>query len=151
MPVEKWNPIGDLIAIQDRLNNLLKDALSLANMSNDRGQLTWSPQFDFFETDEAFFVVGEIPELKAENLSIDVENGTLVIAGTRPKMKNADQRRYYRKERPDGTFRRTFNLSAPVMAAQISAHLQEGVLEVCLPKSTKIGGKSLKVKIKHAS
>lgn len=148
MAIDKWNPIGDLIAIQDRMNNLLKDAMNAANLANDRSALAWSPPIDFLETEEAFIVVAELPGLDSEDLDINIEDNVLTLAGGRKAKAAQKKRDYFRHERTMGSFKRYFNLTAPVKASDISANLKNGVLEITVPKSTKNLGKALKIEIK---
>jgi len=146
MGFDKFNPIGELIALQDRMNNLLTDALSSATLANDRTGLTWSPPVDFFETENAFFLVAELPGLVSDDVDIQIEDNLLILSGNRHRIQK--ERQYYRRERFQGNFRRTFSLPAEVQMDAIAAEMKNGILEVKLPKSSKSGGKKLKVEIK---
>jgi HSP20 family protein len=148
MAIEKWNPIGDLIAIQDRLNNLLKDALNTGSLANDMQSLGWSPPADFFETKETYVVVMEVPGLRGEEVDIKIEGNTLTISGSRQGEKAEKERNYFRRECSRDTFKRSFDLSAPVRAQDVTADLKQGVLEVFLPKSTQDHSQPLKVNVK---
>ena len=147
MAIDKFNPIGELISLQDRMNSLLKDALSSASLTNDRSGLTWSPPVDFFETEETFVLMAEVPGLESEEVDIKIEDNSLIFSGERSVRKDQDQREYYRRERFQGKFRRTFNLPAAVQTDRISAELKTGILKITLPKAIKSGGRSVQVKI----
>ena len=144
--MDKWNPLGDLIALQDRMNNLLKEALSSSGLANDQRGLSWSPPVDFFELEDSLVLIAELPGLAAQDIEINVEDNTLRLTGARePK---ADQNHYYRRERSRGRFTREFNLPVAVRVNDIVAQLKQGVLEVVLPKSAREDGKPVKVTIK---
>jgi len=151
MVYEKWNPVGDLIALQDRMNNLVKDALKGANPANDRSTLAWSPTMDFFETDKAFILVAEVPGMTTKDIDLQIENNELIISGGRQETSEEKARNYYRRERSGGQFKRSFGLPAPVMGQEVSANLRNGLLEVMLPKKDTVSGVALKVKIKEES
>lgn len=151
MVYEKWNPVGDLIALQDRMNNLVKDALKGANPANDRSALAWSPTMDFFETDKAFILVAEVPGMTTDDIDLQIENNELVISGGRQETSEEKARSYYRRERSGGQFKRAFSLPAPVVSQSVVANLKNGILEVTLPKKDTVSGVALKVKIKEGS
>jgi hypothetical protein len=54
---------------------------------------------------------------------------------------------YYRYERSHGSFFRRFELPFDVDAEKVKAHLEHGVLEVRVPKTEEMKGKSKKVAI----
>ena len=147
MGFEKWNPLGELVSLQDRMNKLLKDALSDAALTNDRSGVTWSPPVDFFETDDSFYVVAELPGMQSEDIDVQIDDNSLLLSGTRGEG-DKKEREYFRKERFHGSFQRKFSLPAEVRMDSIDAKFKHGVLEIKLPKSAQAGGKSLKVQIK---
>jgi HSP20 family protein len=149
MAIEKWNPLGDLIALQDRMNNLLKDALGAANVVNDRSNLAWNPPMDFFEIDDAYLVVAELPGLKKSDIDIKIEDNNLVVtvANPAPAEKTVSKRNFYRRERSYGTCKRSFNLPSSVKTGEIDASFKQGVLEVRLPKAGRSTSKSVTVNI----
>lgn len=151
MAVEKWNPIGDLIALQDRMNNLLKEALSAASVANDRSANAWSPPMDFFETEEAFHVVAELPGLKRNDIDIRIEDHQLIVTARNPApaKPNKDAKpSVYRRERSFGDCARTFALPSAVRTDAIQAEFRHGVLEVSLPKAARSSARPVKVDIR---
>ena len=150
MGIDKWNPLGDLITLQDRMNSLLKNALNEASLANDRRGLTWSPQVDFYETDDSFLIVAELPGLESKDIDLKIEENTLVLSGGRQDFSKNKKKNYFRREISKGTFQRTFSLPSPVRPNSVKALFQYGVLEVELPKSTSKEGKSFKIDIQSS-
>jgi HSP20 family protein len=117
-----WNPIRDLLAIQQRLDRFAPAPSG------------WTPPVDVLETADRYVVTAELPGLRREDLEIKVHDGRLTIAGTRPE-RGQPYEQYHRVERGHGSFSRTFHLPVPVDAGQISADLRDGVLTVVCPKA----------------
>ena len=122
MAFARWDPIRDLLAIQQRLDRFAP------------GPAGWVPPVDLHETATAYVITAELPGLKREDLSIEMHDGHITISGVRAE-REAVCEQYHRVERGHGAFSRSFNLPVPVDADRISAELHDGVLTVTCPKS----------------
>ena len=121
MAFARWDPLGDLLAIQKQLDHLSPSPAG------------WVPPVDLYESEGRYVLVAEIPGLQREDVHIHFQDGRLTIAGSRREQPVAcDQ--YHRIERGHGDFSRTFQLPLPVDADRISADLKDGVLTVDVPK-----------------
>ena len=94
----------------------------------------WQPIADVIETEKEYVVKAELPEVKKEDIKIDVAEGLLTVRGERKL--NVDEKKdtVHRVETYYGTFARTFALPEDVDVAKIRAEVAEGVLAVYLPK-----------------
>jgi len=99
-----------------------------------REGLTWAPRTDIYEKDNAIVVKAELPGLKKEDLQVEIEGDDLVIHGESKAESEVKEEDYYRSERTFGSFYRRMPLPAGVTPDQIHATLNEGVLEITLPK-----------------
>lgn len=97
---------------------------------DDAARAAWNPEFDVRETDGAYIVVGDVPGLAADDLEVTITGRRLRIAGTRDQARR-DAGSY---ERASGRFARAFELPDPIDADGIRCALDDGVLEVTLPK-----------------
>lgn len=118
----RWDPIHDLLAIQQRLDRFAP------------GPSGWAPPVDLHETDEAYVVSAEVPGLRQEDVEIHFHDGRLTLSGTR-REREVPCEQYHRVERGHGTFSRTFQLPLAVEVDRITADLRDGVLTVIVPKS----------------
>jgi HSP20 family protein len=118
----RWDPIRDLLAIQQRLDRFAG------------GPSGWSPRVDVHETADSYIIVAEVPGLRGEHVRIDAADGQITLSGVRPEREGACEQ-YHRIERGHGSFTRTFHLPLPVDADGITADLRDGVLTVTCPKS----------------
>jgi HSP20 family protein len=118
----RWDPIRDLLAIQQRLDRFAP------------GPSGWSPPVDLHETEEHYVLTAEVPGLDRDDLSIQMHDGRLTLAGVRRERESSCEQ-FHRVERGRGSFSRTFQLPMAVDADRITADLRDGVLTVTCPKT----------------
>ena len=122
MAFARWDPIRDLLAIQQRLDRYAP------------GQDGWTPAVDIQETADHFIITAEVPGMSRDDLDISVHEGRVTIAGVRRERECACEQ-FHRIERGHGTFNRSFHLPVPVASDRVTADLRDGVLTVTCPKS----------------
>jgi len=118
----RWDPIRDLLAIQQRLDRFAP------------GPAGWSPPVDLHETPEGYVLTAELPGLNRDDLEIQMQDGRLTLSGVR-RERDGTCDQYHRVERGRGSFSRTFQLPLPVDAERITADLRDGVLTITCPKA----------------
>jgi HSP20 family protein len=94
----------------------------------------WSPELDLYETDTAFILEADLPGVKDQDVSVVVEQGELVLRGTRSATHTTTQGTFYYNERRSGSFARRLRLPTSVDQDHIRAEFTHGVLRVTLPK-----------------
>jgi HSP20 family protein len=94
----------------------------------------WVPPVDLVEAEDHFVLKADLPGLSDEDVSIEVQDGTLTISGERRAEHESHERGWYRIERSFGSFSRSLTLPDGVDADAISARFENGVLEVSIPK-----------------
>ncbi len=135
MAVVKWDPLRDLLSIQDRMNRLFEQTLSRSRSDEGMAASTWSPAVDIYETPETIVMKAELPGLAREDIEIHVRDNTLTLKGERRFAKDVQQENYLRIERVYGAFQRNFTLPATIQQDKIHAIFKDGVLELTLPKA----------------
>lgn len=123
MAFARWDPIRDLLAIQQRLDRFAP------------GPTGWRPPVDLHETPDAYVLTAELPGVGRDDIEIRLHGDQLTLSGARPE-RAVPCEQYHRLERGHGAFSRTFQLPLPVDGASISADLRDGVLTVTCPKRT---------------
>lgn len=93
----------------------------------------WSPKLDLFEKDNRLIARAELPGLKAEDVKVEVEEGSLTISGERKYEAEETKKDFYRCERDYGTFYRAFPIPEGVNVGAITATFENGILEVTVP------------------
>ncbi len=102
---------------------------------------------DIRETDNGFEMIIDLPSVKKENLSAELDGGYLYISATTTRDDNTDgtSHRYLRRERFVGTVRRAFYVGDNVTQEDIHARFQDGTLYLNIDKKQPqvIEGKNL--------
>jgi len=105
----------------------------------------YSPSVDIFETDEAITILADMPGVKADELRVDLREGTLTLLGPVARPERPAESVVVR-EYDTGTFFRRFVLSEAVDQAKIDAKLSDGVLRLELPKTERARPRRISVR-----
>jgi HSP20 family protein len=119
-------------------NGEKKEAISVAE---------WSPLVDITEDEKEYIIKAELPELKKEDIKLNVHDDVLSLSGERKYEKEEKGKKYHRVERAYGSFLRTFTLPDDADGSKVVAEYKDGVLKVHVPKSEKAKPKSIDVKV----
>jgi len=104
------------------------------------------PPMSVSENGNEFLVFIDLPGVDRERLDVSVRGDTLVVAGDRPGPA-VNGHRVRVVERPFGAFRRALRLPPEANAADTSARLKDGVLEIRIPRGTDGTGSSRSVPV----
>jgi HSP20 family protein len=110
------------------------------------GTTAWAPPVDISEREDAYLVTVEIPGVPAGDLDISLADGVLTVAGERPLTGDRSGETVHRAERYFGNFRRSITLPSHVTADDIDASIQEGVLQILVPKAPEVQAKHIPVR-----
>jgi HSP20 family protein len=94
----------------------------------------WVPAMDLVEADDHFVLKADLPGLSEEDVSIEIQDGTLIISGERRAEHEQREKGWYRIERASGSFSRSLTLPDGVDPDGVVAEFDRGVLEVRIPK-----------------
>ncbi|HEX5966796.1 MAG TPA: Hsp20/alpha crystallin family protein [Pyrinomonadaceae bacterium] len=144
---QQWNPLQDLVLLQDRMNRLFEDATQRrANTTTDAGddfeRADWTPAADIYETESGFSIAIDLPGISRDAVEIDVDDNRLVVKGTRQVAESK-----HRSERPRGKFLRTFSIPGSVDQDGIGADYKDGVLNIRLPKRQEQKAQKIAIKV----
>jgi len=90
-------------------------------------------------------LTAEVPGVSAEDLHLAVLGDSVTLRGER-KSEAGEGERYYRRERPMGTFERTLTLPAPIDPDSVTAEYRNGILRVRMEKAEEAKAKKIAVK-----
>jgi HSP20 family protein len=90
----------------------------------------------------------ELPDVKKEEVKIDIEDNRLEITGERKFAQEVKRENYTRVERSYGKFLRSFTLPDSVDTTKINAEFKEGILHIAMPKVEAAKTKKIEVKVK---
>lgn len=106
------------------------------------------PAVDIEERKEDYRLVADLPGLTADDVDVTIENGVLTVSGERKGERVDEKDGYRRVERTFGRFRRSFTLPKGVSPDKISAHTENGQLQVVIPKPAEESPRKVKVSSK---
>ena len=148
----RWDPFEDLRSAQDEMDPMspmLAHALGLHGQPQGSGRAAttaWAPALDISERKDAYLVTVELPGVETDDLQITLEEGLLTIQGERHFAHDSSEQQFHRVERRYGAFRRSITLPAHVMAEGIEATVEDGVLQIMVPKMEEATPKRIQVR-----
>ena len=96
-------------------------------------QSDWSPPVEIDQRGNELIVCVDLPGTRAEDVSVDVADDVLTIAGERQDERAETGAGYRLSERRYGRFSRSIDLPEGINPDDIRANFRNGVLEVSMP------------------
>ncbi|GAA0920276.1 Hsp20/alpha crystallin family protein [Streptomyces thermoalcalitolerans] len=122
-----WSPFRELEELRERMNTFWTHGFA-GGMEG-----IWSPLVDLEETDDAYLVEIELPGVKKDDISVEIEGGELAVHG---EVKEKEREGVVRSRmRRTGRFDYRTTLPRGVDADRVQADLSNGVLTLKLPKA----------------
>lgn len=132
-----------MLALLNQFDDLFGD-----EVRSRRAARTFVPAVDVEERKTDYRLTADLPGLTADDVEVTIENGVLTVSGERKHEKVEEKDGYRRVERTFGSFRRSFTLPKGVAADAITAHTENGQLEVLIPKPSEETPRKIKVAAK---
>lgn len=148
MNLIKWDPFRELEDVSNSLNRFF--GRSAARTEANREMLAvadWMPSVDISETDAAYLIKAEIPDVKKEDVKVTIQDGMLTIQGERKLDKEEKGKKFHRIERSYGSFVRSFQVPDDADETAVKAEFKDGMINVTLPKSAKAKAKAINVTV----
>jgi HSP20 family protein len=121
----RWDPFAEFAELRSRFERLLEDV-------EPRGR-AWTPAIDLVRDDGHLILKADVPGIKPEEVSIEVDDGVLTVSGKHEEATEETDEHFVRRERRYGAFTRRLPLPEGVDPKQIKASTKDGVLEVTIP------------------
>ena len=109
-----------------------------------RPGLVFTPAVDIYETEREIVVLADMPGVRTEDISIDLKDNTLTLSGDPQTLETKDETDILREYRT-GKYYRQFTLSEIIDQEKIEAKLNDGVLNLVLPKVEKATPRKIEV------
>ncbi len=127
----RWEPFREIATLQNEMSRLMN---TMTGGNGETTTRTWVPAVDVWETDSELVYAFDLPGIPEDNISVEFEDGALLVTAERERTKETPDDRFYRFERRFGTFSRTIALPHGVGEDSIKAEYNNGVLEVHVQK-----------------
>jgi len=131
--LKSWNPFADFGEFRSPFRSLLP-SLGGNGLSKLLENSDWEPAVDIEETDKAFVITADLPDVKKKDINVTIEDGILMLSGTREKSDETKEKTFHRVERFHGNYQRSFRLPENVNEDKIDSKLKDGALTITLPK-----------------
>lgn len=102
--------------------------------ARDAAGSAWRPPTDVYETEDLIIVRMEVAGLRPGEAEITVEGNVLTARGVRVDRCSVAKLAFHRMEIPYGRFEKRIQINVPFDPAGIEARIDEGFLEVTVPK-----------------
>jgi HSP20 family protein len=147
----------EFVSLRDAMDRLLADSFVgnplrgvWASTSNGSGSTRIPLPLDVYATENEVVVIASAPGLRAEDIEISINQGTITLTGKTPNVAQSEEAKHatwYLHELPHGTFSRSVTLPIEVDAANADATFDQGILRLRLPKAEKAKPKQIKVRV----
>ena|ERR1051326_97662 len=130
-----WTPTSDLVNAS-RLMDRMFDQVFRYGQTHEQeqgGTPTYALPVDVLETDSEFLLYATVAGVSGDSVDVTFEDGVLTISVE--AMPFEQQGRWLRQERPWGNWTRKLELPKEVEADGIRAHVENGTLQLTVPKA----------------
>ena len=129
-----WDPFREMDQLSQRVNRLFNLTTPAIEEGEYLAPTTWLPACDIAETDKAYILRAELPDLKKDDVHVNLENGVLTLQGERKEFKEEKNVRYHRRELTYGNFIRRFTLPDDINPDKVDAAFKDGMLTVTVQR-----------------
>lgn len=129
-----YHPLFGFGDVMDRMLQDLGHGMPAASAQRNDGFLI--PKVDVAETDAGLELTAELPGFEEKDVSLDIHDGVLTIKAVHEdeREEKDEKKHYHLLERSQGTFLRRLALPFEADSDKASAHLENGLLKVTVPR-----------------
>jgi HSP20 family protein len=145
MAIVRWDPWREIEDMVERYTKAVGHPRAGSQEVIAAGD--WAPRVDIIETEKAFVIKAEIPEVNKDDVKVTVDKGILTIRGERKQEMEEKGKKIHRIERHFGIFSRSFTLPDNVDDKNIKAAFKDGMLTLQIQKVEEAKQKAIEVKV----
>jgi HSP20 family protein len=131
---QRFHGLFDTVAELNRMREFWRAGVDPPPESRTHST-AWIPKMDIFAQGDDLVMRCELAGVARDEVDISFESNALTIFGERTGAPDVEDTGYYVRERQYGSFRRTINLPEGTDRSNVTALLQDGLLEI-----TVVGG-----------
>src|SRR6266513_5981083 len=146
MTIVRYDPFRDLRTLQEEVNRLFSNNLTLSFGEEGIARGAWNPNVDIYENKDQIVLEAELPGMNREDFDLTIENNVITLRGERHFEKKDETDNYHRVERAYGGFLRSFTLPNSVSGEGATADYRNGVLRVVLHKKEETKARRIEIK-----
>src|SRR4051812_40940425 len=96
----RWEPFREIATLQNDMSRLMNTVLG-GTQDTTR---SWVPAVDVWETAHELVYAFDLPGIPEDKISVEYEDGALVVSGERERSEEFSSEKFYRFERRFGSF-----------------------------------------------
>lgn len=127
------------------VNNVWRMFDRMIDDFNESGE-TRSMATDILENEKEYMITAELPGLEKKDVKISIDKNQLLIEAEVDQEKEEKEQNWIRRERYQGSFRRSFVLDDTCDCEKIKAEMEKGILNIHIPKSAPSVARKIDIK-----
>jgi HSP20 family protein len=111
----------------------------------------FAPEIEIKETKDGYVLRADLPGVQMADLEVSVTGNRITVSGKRQEEERREDDRYFAYERSFGSFSRSFVMPEGADLDNIKARLEDGVLELTVPKRAEVQARRVEIGGKEGS
>ena len=140
---------GGLFDLRSEVDRLFEDFFG-GDATLERSDV-FVPKLDVRDNEDAYLLRVELPGIDPNDVSIDLDDDVLTVRGERQRDSSETRGGYEYSESSYGSFVRSLQLPRGIDASHVDASMNQGVLEITVPKVATAQQRKIPVKAVSAS
>ena len=143
MVLQRLYPFNEL----RQAHNRLWRSVDIARVNGENGTSRWAVPLDVIQDGDNIVVRASMPGVKADDISVTIENEVLTIKGKTESEGEVNDGSYLMRERRSGTFHRALRLPDTIDVDNADTSYENGVVSIIFPKVESKKAKRLELKV----
>jgi len=150
MAIDKWSPLKELEDMRRDMDRLFDEFTKPARRRRiwPKSEGLVIPSIDLYDRKTEIVAKIELPGVRREDIDLTITKDTLTLKGEIKKDDDVQEEDYYLSERMIGSFSRTIALPFEVESEKAQATMNNGLLEIVIPKREEARPKEVKIEVK---
>jgi len=150
MAIDKWSPLKELEDMRRDMDRLFDEFTKPARRRRiwPKSEGLVIPSIDLYDRKTEIVAKIELPGVRREDIDLTITKDTLTLKGEIKKDDDVQEEDYYTSERMIGSFSRTIALPFEVESEKAQATMNNGLLEIVMPKREEARPKEIKIEVK---
>jgi HSP20 family protein len=141
-----WGPLRGALSEMERLRREMDRVVGAYTAHPEAyGEAGAFPPVNLLEDADRYLLSAELPGVNPEDLDISVKGKQVSLQGERKSAQPPEGVRFHRRERNQAGFSRLIGLPTEVDPDKVEACLENGVLQVVLPKAEAVKPRKIPV------
>lgn len=150
MSIDKWSPLKELEDMRKDMDRLFEEFTKPARRRRiwPKSEGLVIPNIDLYDRKNDIVIQVELPGVRREDIDITITKDTLLLKGEVQRAEEVKEEDYFISERTYGSFSRTITLPFEVEGEKAQAAMNNGLLEIVLPKKEEAKPREIKIEVK---